>query len=875
MTLIQRTVICVVVCLVLFCKAYPQRTINGHIVEKTGLPVTAASVLAYRDSLFTPPMAGYSISQNNGSFSIELKESGDCWLLVRCIGYIDYSMKLTNQKDVGNIILTRDDNTLKEVIVKGFYTGVKVVGDTIKFDTNHFRNGFENTVNELLEKLPGISISEDGSLSYGGKVVRTLLVDGKNIFTRESQGLVVRNMSADIVTGAEVIQNYKEGNSTVMADRDKQTALNIKTNRKGNISGYVEGNYGFENKYHAKSFNLGTNERFSLTSIVSANNTGIPVFSVREYIIRLMGNKDLTSRGSSSFNLSDMEAGMLYRPDNIYEDRGSVASLDAKYEVSDALSITGNVLFNHTDVKGKTTRTETFLSEYPSTLESVVDNDKAGNMFMSNMETNWKPRSNVKLLAKLKLGANDIHDCQSAESNEVDGTNYVQSNRHKGYYIGGLVSSYIDMGVHQLYVKATANHTSKDRTANLTTRKWILPLKYMAFENDNYYFQNERDISTTCVSAVMGYNHKFSSDFNLDASMKYLYADNRMETSSITNSIENLRMQELSSDLLFKKIQGKWQYTIGSSFIVEHNSISPRFNNRNLKIFPVIDVEYNFNATKKLSISLSRSDELIETDKIMSAIMVNSYNEILLRSCINSPYQTGNKLYVNFFNYNIEKQCYFTVYANFQTVRNAVVSYINQEGIISTYTYDNDGKTDNFYATASLDKRLKEMPFNLKGSLSLSYLKTPSFVNGEDHTARSYALLSKINIMSKFQSIFNGELSLNYSHNRSSIAKVDINNDTDNFACQLKLLYLKDRWRCQAIVDYQSTKSDTYTSDFLDLGFKAEYKMTHLTLKFSALNLLHLKNNEWWRTITTANYSATEHYDRMHGYILLGMLWHY
>ena len=63
-----------------------------------------------------------------------------------------------------------------------------------------------------------------------------LLIDGRDLFTRESDGLVIKNMPADVVAGAEIIKNYKDGTPGSNYGRRDNTALNIKTKGLGRPS---------------------------------------------------------------------------------------------------------------------------------------------------------------------------------------------------------------------------------------------------------------------------------------------------------------------------------------------------------------------------------------------------------------------------------------------------------------------------------------------------------------------------------------------------------------------------------------------------------------------------------------------------------------
>ncbi|MDD7318105.1 MAG: carboxypeptidase-like regulatory domain-containing protein [Prevotella sp.] len=224
-------------CLFHLIAIYSQTYVVGHVRGEGGMPVLGASVLLYNDSLLTPPMLAYGTTQQDGTFRIDTKKDKQpYWLVVRSIGYKDYKREVTSGGDDCDIVLSEDNTMLSEVVVKGFYSGVKISGDTIKFDTKHFSNGFENSVSDLLKSLPGVSVGDDGSVSYGGDAINKLLIDGKDLLTKDACGYVLKNMAADLVNGAEIIKNYKEGNIGDRFSQKDLLALNIKTKGIGKIS---------------------------------------------------------------------------------------------------------------------------------------------------------------------------------------------------------------------------------------------------------------------------------------------------------------------------------------------------------------------------------------------------------------------------------------------------------------------------------------------------------------------------------------------------------------------------------------------------------------------------------------------------------------
>lgn len=867
----------IIILLLLVCssKMYSQTILHGSVANLEGIPVMGASVLLYTDSLLTPPMVNYTTSQKNGTFSIELGKSASYWLQVKCLGYSDCVSKVCKRSKVQSITLCPSTHTLSEVIIKGSYSGIKVSGDTIKFDASHFRNGFENSVGDLLNNMPGVSVRDDGSVSYAGKVVSNLLVNGKDLFSKENSGLVVKNMSADVVTGAEFIQNYQNNDLNGRYSQSSRLALNIRTKDLGDITGYFNAQGGYENKYDIKSFTMAMHDRFSLTTLLSANNTGIPAFTPKEYISRMLVDDDLMSGGRQTFNISGSEAALLYRPDNMFKDNGKLGAFDGKLNLSDKLTVSGNLLFNKSDAEGETTREETYLSN--SLLNtSQLDNRVKGDYFLANMRLDWKPTDKMQLISFARFSATDANNNLNAHNNSYS-INYLQLNHQKEFGVSGGASANLAVDNGLINLEVNTKYSNAKNYYDLTTDADTLPTNY-EFSQGLYHINNEINRNSLHLTSQVGYIHHFSEIYQLSVSASYLF---HRQTTHLYSKVderkndERLNINETAVNFLFKKSIGTFRFSVGSSFVLEDNYLTSVFNNKQLEIRPTVDLEYVFSPTRDLSLTFSRGSDEIEQDKMSSLKMVDAYNEMVLGTSVRSPYVANNKLQFAYFDYQIERQMYLTAFANFQISRNSITPNIHQEGLINLVSYSNDGHAENAYSIINIEKRFLSFPLGVKGTGSCNYIKSPSVLNGVQDNQKLISVLAKIVFTSYFHSQFNGELSLKNIHDWNCAQSNDIRTELNEFEIQGKMMFQKSNWKLQTVAGYSMVKSHHSDCTVYDIGFTSEYKLGNITLKLIAKNLLNLNNAEWIRTFTTDYYSSTERYHKIPGYIMLSVKWNY
>jgi hypothetical protein len=120
-----------------------------------------------------------------------------------------------------------EDNTLDgiEIVSK---MPVTVKGDTIIYNADSFKNGSERKLEDVLEKLPGVEINDDGQIEVEGKAVEKITVDGKEFFSGDTK-LASKNIPSNAVDKIQVLRNYSSVSqlSGVQNNQDR-VAINIK-----------------------------------------------------------------------------------------------------------------------------------------------------------------------------------------------------------------------------------------------------------------------------------------------------------------------------------------------------------------------------------------------------------------------------------------------------------------------------------------------------------------------------------------------------------------------------------------------------------------------------------------------------------------------
>lgn len=176
--------------------------------------------------------------------------------------------------------------------------------------------------------MPGIEVDNAaGKVSYSGRNLDKILIDGQDVAATGSN-MVINNLPASVMLGAEIIKNYKEGSIVDQFKGNDKTALNIKTNSKTKLSGTISAGGGFMDKFEIKPSLFAVKESFSFSSLSSLNNTGKPMFSIEDYLGNFANIEDMLAEGGGMTRLSDEENKLLTPPENVYKNKSFASAFN-------------------------------------------------------------------------------------------------------------------------------------------------------------------------------------------------------------------------------------------------------------------------------------------------------------------------------------------------------------------------------------------------------------------------------------------------------------------------------------------------------------------------------------------------------------------
>lgn len=256
-------------------KVIAQTTISGEVHNEKKQPVYNASVMLLRvaDSL---PMA-YTFSDEKGHYQL-VTQSEEAKLLLAVYGFnLKRQFKeVENKTQTVDFTVVEEALQLEEVIVKS----EKIWGgnDTVNYVVDAFRDTTDIVIADVLKKMPGIEVKDDGKVEYKGKPISKFYIENMDML-QGRYNLATTSIAASDVASVQVMENYQEVRALQNIQFSDNVALNIKLkeNAKGTFALMADLGAGWADslQYEGGLTGMYFAKRNQFLGTLKANNSGI------------------------------------------------------------------------------------------------------------------------------------------------------------------------------------------------------------------------------------------------------------------------------------------------------------------------------------------------------------------------------------------------------------------------------------------------------------------------------------------------------------------------------------------------------------------------------------------------------------------------
>lgn len=264
------------VCIFFMSFGLSAQHVSGHAKDATGNPVVFASVVITACS--DHQVLAYTHTDDHGFYRLDVRTTCDSiTLTIRALGYktVASGFAVRHLPATHDVVL--EGTVLQEVMIKAKTPPVIARGDTTEYNVASFSDSTEFSVEDLLRKLPGAQVSENGRITLHGKEVERVLIEGDDLFNQNYQ-IATRNVRANMISKVQAIDRYQDNPLMKGIQESERLVLNlkIKEEKKRSNSGSITPGIGYGDEWkwsmHANLFSLTRRDKTIL--IGSANNTG-------------------------------------------------------------------------------------------------------------------------------------------------------------------------------------------------------------------------------------------------------------------------------------------------------------------------------------------------------------------------------------------------------------------------------------------------------------------------------------------------------------------------------------------------------------------------------------------------------------------------
>ncbi len=268
--------------------ANAQTNIKGVIKDGKDEPIISASVIL-KDS--ANKVISYTYSNGLGKFNISTNKKGKITLTANSIGFEQKNIEISlNDSDILDVVfnLKPKINELKEVIVTS-PRPITIDGDKVIYDVKSFLQGNEQTVEDLLKKIPGLNIDANGTIKVGNQEIEKVMIDGDDMFEKGYK-ILTKNMPVNPLDKVELLQNYSNNKHLKGIENSDKVALNLtlKDDAKRVWFGNILAGYGLfsENRYDAKINLMNFGKKNKYYFLTNLNNIGFDATGDVDNLIR-------------------------------------------------------------------------------------------------------------------------------------------------------------------------------------------------------------------------------------------------------------------------------------------------------------------------------------------------------------------------------------------------------------------------------------------------------------------------------------------------------------------------------------------------------------------------------------------------------------
>ena len=679
-----------------------------------------------------------AITNEYGAFKMNAPSNGNYILKITSVGYdaVEKNVVVKDNKNVnlGKLAIKPVSVQLDAATVTAYANKMTVKKDTFIYNVDAYRTSEGSVIEELVKKLPGAEVDDDGKITINGKTVTKVLVDGKEFMTGDTK-TAMKNLPTSIVNRVKAYDQKSDlARITGIEDGNEETVLDfgLKPGMNRGMFANADLGIGTKHRYFWRGMGAYSTEKQRFILMTNANNA-----SDRGFGGGFGGGGG--RGGGNGLNASKM------------------IGLNYNFEETDKLKIDGSIRWNHGDgdVFSKQS-VESFVSKIGSFSNSINQNYTRNDSWNFQGRLEWQPDSltNIMIRPTFTISSNDgITSGHSASYNvnpyDLDyevldpldseiikimaGNNQMVNERSNGNLSYGAnkrfsgtwqINRRLSSDGRNITLSGDGGYTDQENKTITTSDVTLYQIKIAAGGKDSTYYTNRYNLTPTTnwnYSVQAAYSEPLMKRTYLQFSYKFQYRYNKSDRSTydfsdvetfgdnpfrgvvqdyrkwenyrtrISNPLDDpqykdekqSRFSEYKNyihdmNVNFRMIRDKYQLNVGalfqpqkSDFIQDYQGVHTDTSRSVFNVTPTFEFRYNQSDLTRLEITYRGNTSQPSMSDLLDITDDSDPLNITMGNPGLKPSFTNN-LRVNYNTYIREHMRTIMLFANMNTTKNSV-----------------------------------------------------------------------------------------------------------------------------------------------------------------------------------------------------------
>lgn len=783
---------------------FAQVKFEGVVKDSTGYGLELANVVAINQA--TKTLEAYSITNDKGRYKLNLDVNSSYSIQVSYIGMKQISETIqTKETDLFKDYVMAMDNSLDEIEIT-YEMPVTISGDTITYNADSFKNGTERKLGDVLEKMPGVEVNDDGEVEIEGKKVGKVMIDGKEFFDGDTK-LATKNIPANAIDKVQVLKNYSEvGQLSGVTNNQDNIAINIKLKegKKNFWFGTVTAGGGDSSSgelYLAQPKLFYYSPKKSINFIGDLNNIGELALSRRDIFNFSGGFQQPSQQSGTNISLGSNDLGFRQLQNNQAKSLNTkFGAANFSYSPTSVLDVSGFAIFASSRIELQ----EDSQVLYTDQTLGIPDETTASNtqqksdLGLVKFSAKYKPNANNQLDYDILGRTSKDQQFNGTFSNVVgaieqfEETNPYKINQNLNYYYTMDEDNIFALSVQHLLQDEDPFYNAllqNDPTSSADPFDNTAVGLGLDGTQVSYDVNQQKRVKTNQLDAKVDYWNILNKKSDINFTVGTIYSNQQFD-SNVFQTLDDGSEVDTNTSIPGVSDINDIKYTFSDIYLGAHyrfktgkftispglsahaySAVNDQFNTTTkdnfFRVLPDLNVRVQLKGTENLNLSYKMQTQFTDVNQFAQGLVLNNYNsqfignpelESALSHNINLSYFSFNMFnYTNVF-------AFINYSKNIDNIRN--VSEFQPGSVIRTSTPYNSGLEDeSLSASGRFQRRFGKLQASVRGTFN--YSKFNQFINTQISVNENYNQSYTTELRSNFREAPNFEIRYTYGLNNS------------------------------------------------------------------------------------------------------------